>query len=226
MRSSRRCPGHRGDSRPPDAGARSGPLGRPGRSRPPGPLGDPEVQTKKRLLVVDDTEFFRELVGSYLEAVGHDVVTASSGAEALQALSAGKFDLVVSDIEMPVMNGWELARAIREHPECSAVPLLALTTLSSDADRTRAKSCGFDGYEVKLDREQFLRTVARLLRGIVPGRKLSSSAEDSDGTDLQRQTERSGLCKRSDDRTARSACGNSCSAWRPTWSRKSRPCRP
>ena len=124
----------------------------------------PRSRPKKRILAVDDTEFFRELVREYLEAEGYEVITAADGAAALRNLEAGQFDLVVSDIEMPVMDGWELARTIRQRPESARLPLLALTTLSSDADRARAKTCGFDGYEVKLDRQRFLETVAELLR--------------------------------------------------------------
>jgi len=124
----------------------------------------PAPSLKKRILAVDDTEFFRELVREYLESDGYEVVTAPDGAAALRNLESGGFDLVVSDIEMPVMDGWRLARTIRERPEFAALPLLALTTLSSDDDRARAKTCGFQGYEVKLDRQRFLETVAELLR--------------------------------------------------------------
>ena len=126
------------------------------RSRTPAP------SSKKRVLAVDDTEFFRELVREYLETEGYEVVTAADGAAALRNLEASQFDLVVSDIQMPVMDGWELAKTIRERPEHARLPLLALTTLSSDADRARAKTCGFGGYEVKLDRQRFLETVAEL----------------------------------------------------------------
>ncbi|MCU0873473.1 MAG: chemotaxis protein CheW [Pirellulaceae bacterium] len=136
-------------------------LGDPARS--PRPAGSAEPR-KQKILAVDDAEFFRELVRGYLEAEGYEVVSAANGAEALQNLEAGHFDLVVSDIEMPVMDGWALARAIRERPGNAPLPLLALTTLSSDVDRARAKACGFEGYEVKLDRQRFLETVANLIR--------------------------------------------------------------
>jgi two-component system chemotaxis sensor kinase CheA len=129
-----------------------------GPARPAPPSG-----RRQRILAVDDTEFFRELVRGYLETAGYAVATAANGTEALRELDAGRFDLVVSDIEMPVMDGWALARAIRQRPEGAALPLLALTTLSSDADRARAETCGYDGYEVKLDRQQFLTTVDELL---------------------------------------------------------------
>jgi two-component system chemotaxis sensor kinase CheA len=64
---------------------------------------------------------------------------------------------------MPVMDGWAFARAVRQRPGGAALPLLALTTLDSDVDRTRALECGFDRHEVKIDRERFLAAVMELL---------------------------------------------------------------
>ena len=116
---------------------------------------------KRRVLLVDDTQFFREVVKGYLEAEGYEVETAVDGADGLTRLEAAEFDLVVSDIEMPVLDGWGFARAVRRRG--SDVPLLALTTLSTDADRAKALACGFDLYEVKLDRERFLAAVAELM---------------------------------------------------------------
>jgi two-component system chemotaxis sensor kinase CheA len=118
---------------------------------------------RRRILLVEDTEFFRQLVKGYLENEGYDVVTAVNGALGLRELAGGAFDLVVSDIEMPEMDGWRLARAVREQLGRRDLPLLALTTLSSDQDRARALECGFDRYEVKIDRERFLESVSALL---------------------------------------------------------------
>jgi two-component system chemotaxis sensor kinase CheA len=133
------------------------------RSAPPVPA------RRRRILLVEDTQFFRELVKGYLEKEGYEVVTAAHGGLGLQELAGRPFDLVVSDIEMPEMDGWTLARAVREQFG-RGLPLLALTTLNSDEDRRRALACGFDGYEVKIDRESFLAAVSRLLeRPAAPG---------------------------------------------------------
>lgn len=118
---------------------------------------------RRRVLLVEDTQFFRQVVRGYLEEEGYEVVTADNGALGLERLNEGRFDLVVSDIEMPVMDGWTFARAVRERPDGRRLPLLALTTLSGDADRARALACGFDRHEAKLDRERFLAAVAELL---------------------------------------------------------------
>ncbi len=123
----------------------------------------PALARKRRVLLVEDTQFFRLLVKGYLEAEGHEVVTAVNGARGLQALGEETFDLVVSDIEMPEMDGWNFARAVRDRPQLRNLPLLALSTLSSPADQARALECGFNSYEVKLDRDRFLGAVRRLL---------------------------------------------------------------
>jgi two-component system chemotaxis sensor kinase CheA len=131
-------------------------------SRPELPPPPPAVPARRRrILLVEDTQFFRHLVRGHLEGEGYEVVTAVHGAEGLERLREETFDLVVSDIEMPVMDGWAFARAVRESG--AGLPLLALTTLNSAADRERALACGFSGYEVKIDRERFLGAVAGLL---------------------------------------------------------------
>lgn len=128
----------------------------------------------KRVLVVEDTQFFRQMIKSQLESAGHEVTLATNGSEALDRLAEATFDLVVSDIEMPVMDGHALARRIREESRFASLPLLAVTTLSGQEDRDRALACGFDAYEVKLDSRSFLASVSELLQrgrssAIVPG---------------------------------------------------------
>jgi two-component system, chemotaxis family, sensor kinase CheA len=121
-------------------------------------------QAGRRVLLVEDTQFFREVVKGHLKSAGYAVTTAENGAAGLEAFDGGQFDAVVSDIEMPVMDGWTFARELRRRPGGAQIPLLALTTLSSEADRERAAACGFDRHEVKLDRDRFLAAVAELLR--------------------------------------------------------------
>lgn len=117
----------------------------------------------KRVLVVEDTQFFRQLIKNHLEGAGYHVVLATNGLEGLGQLDQNSFDLVVSDIEMPIMDGLTFARSVREKPQFGALPLLALTTLSGEEDRRRALDCGFDAYEIKLERDSFLANVRMLL---------------------------------------------------------------
>ena len=114
---------------------------------------------RARILFAEDTQFFRELVAGYLQAAGYQVRVTENGAEALDALRQDTFDLVISDLEMPVMDGWTLAATLRRTAGMDRVPLLALTTLASEADRAKALACGFDAFEVKLDRGSFLAAV-------------------------------------------------------------------
>jgi two-component system chemotaxis sensor kinase CheA len=119
--------------------------------------------TSRRILLVDDTQFFRDVVASCLTEHGYQVTTVENGEEALVRLAEDHFDLVVSDLEMPIMDGWTLASAIRRHPRLQHLPLIALTTLSGDDAQSRSLAHGFNAHEVKLDRTLLLRTVERLL---------------------------------------------------------------
>lgn len=116
-----------------------------------------------RVLVVDDSEFFRRLIAAYLTTAGFQVDSAANGAEGLEKLAAGDYAFAISDIEMPVLDGYGFARAARAHPRFAGLPLLALTSLSSEADKRRALAAGFTRHEVKLDRDRLLAAVARLL---------------------------------------------------------------
>jgi two-component system chemotaxis sensor kinase CheA len=130
----------------------------------------PVAGSPRRILVVDDTEFFRQVVCGYFQTSGYEVRSAADGREAMVQLRADPVDLVVTDIEMPEMDGWELARAIRADAALKHLPLLALTTLNSEAHRSRAREVGFDAYEVKLNRDTLLDTARRLMnRGVETG---------------------------------------------------------
>jgi two-component system chemotaxis sensor kinase CheA len=116
---------------------------------------------QSRVLVVDDTPFFREAVGRYLAGAGLSVTSAVHGKDALEKLSASSFDLVVSDIEMPVMDGWTFAQHARDRGYRG--PLLALSSLTKAENEARAKACGFDDYEEKLNHDRLIRTVRQML---------------------------------------------------------------
>lgn len=117
------------------------------------------------VLVVDDALTIRELQRSILERAGYDVVTAASGAEALDRLGSGDVDLVLTDVEMPGMDGFELTERIRTAPTGRNVPVIILTSRAGDADRRRGLEAGADGYLLKasFDEHALLTAVARLL---------------------------------------------------------------
>ncbi len=133
-----------------------------GKRGPSGTAGLP-AESEKQILLLEDLSFFRHLVKGYLEAGGYKVITAENGRAGLERMDETEFDLIVSDLEMPEMNGWDFLKHVRQGTHQQNIPALALTALDSEKDRQLALDCGFDRYEVKLDRERFLASVAELL---------------------------------------------------------------
>ena len=133
-----------------------------GISRTTEQLAKRSTQRTKRLLLIDETAFFREVVKRYLTAEGYEIETAIHGEDGLAKLVPGAdFDLIVSDIEMPVMDGWEFAREVRRRE--IKTPMLALTSLSGTEYEVKAKDCGYDSFEVKIDHDRLVRKVASML---------------------------------------------------------------
>ncbi len=128
------------------------------------PAARPETR-KRRILVVDDSPLTRELMSSLLEAVGYEIVSAADGLEAYERLSREAVDLVVTDLEMPNMDGLELTRRVKTHPTLRRTPVVIVTTRGADADRRRGMEAGADGYIAKSDlvRQDLVDVVARLL---------------------------------------------------------------
>jgi two-component system chemotaxis sensor kinase CheA len=102
-------------------------------------------------------------VRGYLEADGYQVITAENGQIGLDRMNETEFDLIVSDLDMQVMDGWEFLTRVREGTHQQEIPAMTLTAPDSEKDRKRAKECGFDRYEVRIERERFLTSVAELL---------------------------------------------------------------
>jgi len=119
----------------------------------------------KRLLVADDSVTTRTLEKTILEAAGYEVIAASDGAEAWHLLQERGADLVISDVEMPRMDGFMLAAAIRGSKRFAELPIILLTALASEGDRARGLAVGADAYLVKsaFDQTNLLETVAQLL---------------------------------------------------------------
>jgi two-component system chemotaxis sensor kinase CheA len=117
------------------------------------------------ILVVDDALTIRELQRSILERAGFDVRVATDGNHALSNLAEAPSDLVLTDIEMPNMDGFALTEAIRAHPALANIPVLILSSRASDADRQRGLDVGADGYITKsgFDEASLLTAVNRLL---------------------------------------------------------------
>ena len=118
-----------------------------------------------RVLLVEDSLITRELEKSVLLSFGLEVEEAGDGLEAMEKLASGQFDMIVSDVEMPRMTGFELTRKIKQSENFAHLPVILVTTLGADADRRRGLEAGADGYVVKSEfgSQSFLDLVRRFL---------------------------------------------------------------
>ena len=105
--------------------------------------------TGKRILVVDDDRNLRKIIQTNLELAGYAVTTAASGDEALTTLDSMQPDLVVLDVMMPLMDGYEVARRIRRHPANTHVPIIMLTAKAEVEDKLAGFEAGVDDYMTK-----------------------------------------------------------------------------
>ena len=124
----------------------------------------------RRILVVEDSASTRSFIRSALEAGDRlgpcDVVEAASGFDALRLLPRGPYDLVITDINMPDINGLELVQFIRKSDRHRSTALIIISTQSSEKDRQRGLSLGADEYMAKpLNADELISTVDRLLTG-------------------------------------------------------------
>ncbi len=120
--------------------------------------------TRRRVLVVDDAISARRALQQVLEDRGYDVLTAGDGAEAIERLRAAAISLVVTDLEMPNVNGLELARRLRDVPQWADIPIIMVTSRTGEKYRQSAFGSGVDEYVVKpfVDAD-LLATVKRLI---------------------------------------------------------------
>ncbi|AZQ12497.1 response regulator [Shewanella sp. JM162201] len=118
----------------------------------------------KKILAVDDSASMRQMVGFTLKTAGFDVTEACNGDEALKVAQTGQFDLVISDVNMPVMDGITLIRNLRTLPAYKFTPLLMLTTESGGDKKQEGRAAGATGWIVKpFNPEQLLATVRKVL---------------------------------------------------------------
>ena len=122
-----------------------------------GPTGEPvfnqqstnNLERKRHALVVDDVADVTDLLSVLLTHEGYEVVTADSGFAAIDAARRQKFDVIISDIGMPGMDGYDLARSLRALPGYDKVPMVAVTGFSMFDDRRRSLDAGFNAHLTK-----------------------------------------------------------------------------
>jgi two-component system chemotaxis response regulator CheY len=103
----------------------------------------------KTVLVVDDSSTVRKFVCVSLEMQGFNVTAACDGMDALEKLPTKKFDLVITDLNMPNMDGFELIKTLRENDEYHDLPVIILTSLSDDANKEQGAHLGVSSYVIK-----------------------------------------------------------------------------
>ncbi len=108
-----------------------------------------EAWVKYHILVVDDDLYSRELITKLLVADGYEVSAATNGEEALGRLATRKPDLILMDLSLPVLDGWEVVRRIKQGGSRLSIPVIALTAHAMNGDRQRAIAAGCDEYVPK-----------------------------------------------------------------------------
>ena len=103
----------------------------------------------KCILIVEDQEDNRRILRDMLGNAGYDLVEAESGEDAVAAVAKQRFDLILMDIQLPVMDGYEAARRIKSNPEMKAVPIIAVTSYALAGDDAKALAAGCSAYVSK-----------------------------------------------------------------------------
>lgn len=118
----------------------------------------------KRILLVDDSASVRQVLSIALRRAGYETLEAGNGKEALAILDAEKMNLIISDVNMPVMNGIELVKAVKQHPTSKFTPVVMLTTEGQDDMKQAGKAAGAKAWIIKpFNPPQLLDVVSKLI---------------------------------------------------------------
>ena len=104
---------------------------------------------KKRILVIEDTLDNRQIMRDLLSSAGYDIVEAVDGAAGVAMAATERPDLILMDIQLPIIDGYEAARRIKANPELAAIPIVAVTSYALGGDEAKARAAGCDGYVAK-----------------------------------------------------------------------------
>jgi two-component system chemotaxis response regulator CheY len=108
-----------------------------------------EACVKKTVMTVDDSRTMRDMVSFTLRGAGYEVVEAADGQQAMSAIATTKVDLVITDLNMPVMDGLTLIRKLRAIPAHRTLPILMLTTEADESKKAEGRAAGATGWIVK-----------------------------------------------------------------------------
>jgi len=117
-----------------------------------------------KILIIEDTENNRVLLTRRLRPRGYDIITAEDAEKGLLLVESERPDLVLMDVGLPGMNGWDATRQLKSNPATKHVPVIALTAHAMDGDREKAIAAGCDEYEIKpIDFNRLFEKIDRLL---------------------------------------------------------------
>jgi len=120
-----------------------------------------------KVLVVDDDKTTRKMVSLILKSKGYEVVTAENGMEALQKLGLEQINLILTDMNMPYMDGIEFTKQVRATPDFSHIPIVMLTTEADEDEKKRAFEAGVDDYIVKpASGDHIVESMKRIIKKI------------------------------------------------------------
>ena len=117
---------------------------------------------KKKILVVDDSPFMLKVIGDMLRKLNYEVTTVDNGKVAFQKVDASRYDMIITDMNMPVMDGLEFTRQVKKHPNCKFVPIVMLSSEEDDEKITMAKKVGVSTFLSKPLNEKQLRTILQM----------------------------------------------------------------
>jgi two-component system cell cycle response regulator DivK len=103
----------------------------------------------KRILLVEDTEDNRQIIRDLLASVGYELIEAVTGEEGVAMAAQHRPDLILMDMQLPVLDGYEATRRIKAQPELKAIPIIAVTSYALSGDEAKTKAAGCDGYVAK-----------------------------------------------------------------------------
>jgi two-component system, cell cycle response regulator DivK len=117
-----------------------------------------------KILLVEDNEMNRDMLSRRLERRGYEVLVAIDGAKGVSMTTSERPDLVLMDMSLPVMDGWEATRQLKQNPKTRRIPVIALTAHAMSGDREKALEAGCDDYDTKpIDLSRLLKKIAILL---------------------------------------------------------------
>ena len=119
----------------------------------------------KRILIVEDNELNRDVLSRRLRSRGYDVLQAAEGLQCLALAESGAPDLILMDLGMPEIDGWECTRRLKTHPRTARIPIIAITAHAMRGDREKALAAGCDEFDTKpIDFSGLLKKMEQLLQ--------------------------------------------------------------